>query len=399
MLGKIVSSRLENIEQEFLNSGGKWEQFEIKQLFEKIKVNSLPYSAQDLKGKYDEKYNLPALTAGVENQGLAYFVPREGSTILNNVISVSANGANTGVMFYQSKDFTVLQDSYAIKFIGKELNSLEYLYFLSALQKSIRFRYDWSNKAGWERIKHEFITVPVTNNEIDFSYMEKYIEELEALRIEELEAYLLATGLKDYKLTKYDENILDRFDKLNDNGLDRIRLEKILDWQVGIKEIDPLKLNLLYQDGEKYPFYGQATENNGIINYISLKKEVLNNKYSKPTILIHSNNQNIVYLETPFYLKDGHGATSVLQNKNMTHKSALYFMGAIKKVIKERFDYNSKATKVGLKNTIIELPVYDKVVDYKFMEDFITVVQKLVIKEVVLWADKRIEATRQVIER
>ena len=32
--------------------------------------------------------------------------------------------------------------------------------------------------------------------------MEKYIEELEAERIEELEAYLQVIGLSDYKITK-----------------------------------------------------------------------------------------------------------------------------------------------------------------------------------------------------
>lgn len=137
--GKIDSSAFENAEKKFLESGGKFEEFEIQELFEKIKTNNLKYSAYDLKGKFDEEYNLPALTAGVENQGLAYFVPRKNATILKNVISVSANGANTGVMFYQPKDFTVLQDSYAIRFKHKELTSLESLYFVSALQRSIQF--------------------------------------------------------------------------------------------------------------------------------------------------------------------------------------------------------------------------------------------------------------------
>lgn len=59
--------------------------------------------------------------------------------------------------------------------------------------------------------------------------------------------------------------------------------------------------------------------------------DVLNNKDGKPTILIHSNNQNIVYLETPFYLKDGHGATSVLQSNMLNGKNALYIITCIKK--------------------------------------------------------------------
>lgn len=43
-----------------------------------------------------------------------------------------------------------------------------------------------------------------------------------------------------------------------------------------------------------------------------------------PTMLVNSNNQNVVYLQTPFYLKDGHEATSVLQNENMNLDIALY---------------------------------------------------------------------------
>ena len=123
MLGKIVSPRLEKLEKEFLESGGEWKDFSICKLFRKVKTKALPYKAGDLKNKNDEVYSLPALTAGLENQGLAYYVPKENATILKNVISVSANGANTGVMFYQPNEFTVLQDSYAIEYKDRNLNS------------------------------------------------------------------------------------------------------------------------------------------------------------------------------------------------------------------------------------------------------------------------------------
>ena len=44
--------------------------------------------------------------------------------------------------------------------------------------------------------------------------MEKYIKALEAERLEELEAYLLATGLKDYHLTEKEQLSLDKFENL-----------------------------------------------------------------------------------------------------------------------------------------------------------------------------------------
>lgn len=187
---KNILKEAENLEQDFISKGGTWKEYYIEELFNKIKTNKLPYKALDLEGKNDEEYCLPALTAGVENQGLAYFVPKENATILKNVISVSANGANTGIMFYQPHDFTVLQDSYAIEYKDEELSEKMYLYLLVALQKSIRYRFDWSNKAGWEKIKGEKITLPFYNGKISFEYMEEYIQKIEMLCIEEIEKYL-----------------------------------------------------------------------------------------------------------------------------------------------------------------------------------------------------------------
>lgn len=177
-------------------------------------------------------------------------------------------------------------------------------------------------------------------------------------------------------------------------------MKDILKWCNGIKELNPLKLDELTDTSEnKYPFYGQSTINNGIISYHNLRREFLNNPDGRPTILIHSNNQNIVYLETPFYLKDGHGATSVLQSEKLNRYIAFYLMVATKKVIEKRFNYNAKATKIGLKETAILLPTQNNQIDYSFMSDFIRVVEKLVIKDLVIWADKKIAATKEVVAR
>ena len=162
---------------------------------------------------------------------------------------------------------------------------------------------------------------------------------------------------------------------------EKFKLSDLFNWQ-SQKEIDPLKIKLLTVEGcHKYPFYGQSTVNNGIISFLTLKPEVLNNKYGKPTILIHSNNQNIVYLETPFYLKDGHGATSVLQSDMLNEKNALYIITCIKKVITKKFAYNNKATKIALKNTYIELPVKnDGTIDYRYMENYVNDTEKNIMK-------------------
>ncbi len=160
------------------------------------------------------------------------------------------------------------------------------------------------------------------------------------------------------------------------------KIEDIFNWQPQ-KEIDPLKIpDLTVANDEKYPFCGQATINNGIISYLSLTEKVLNNPEGKPTILIHSNNQNVVYLETPFYLKDGHGATSVLQSDFLNEKIALFIITSIKKVITKKFSYNEKATKIALKNTYIKLPINENdEPDYEYMENYVSELEEERISE------------------
>ncbi len=161
-------------------------------------------------------------------------------------------------------------------------------------------------------------------------------------------------------------------EKLKNVKWGEFKIEEVLQWQKQ-REIDPLKLKDLKDETEKlYPFYGQAIINNGIISYNQLTKKVLNNPFGKPTILIHSNNQNIVYLETPFYLKDGHGATSVLQCDKLNRVNQMFIIAAIDRVVKSKYSYNNKATKIELKNTIISLPIKtDNAIDFEFMERFI----------------------------
>ena len=155
-----------------------WIEMPIRELFEKIKVNSLKYKAKDLPSVAIDEYDLPALTAGIQNQGLNNYVPRNNATILKNVISISANGANTGATFYQSKEFTILQDAYAVKWIysDDDLTDNRYLYFVVAISKTIYGHYEWTNKAGWERIKNNEISLPInTDGKIDWDFMENLI--------------------------------------------------------------------------------------------------------------------------------------------------------------------------------------------------------------------------------
>ena len=182
-----------------------FKEFKISDVFYKIDTPKIKAKANDFPTEYSEEYCVPLLTAGAENQGLnRYAKTSDCPMIINNAISVSANGANSGICFYQPHDFAVLQDAYAIKVNGREIDGVEEgLYLTGALNKAVRDNHDWVNKAGWNHIKDDSIELPViessdadhayTVDDIDWQYMRDRITELERDRITELDAYLQAT--------------------------------------------------------------------------------------------------------------------------------------------------------------------------------------------------------------
>lgn len=143
----------------------------------------------DLLPKKIAEFTLPVLTAGIENQGLNNYAPRDNATILKNVISISANGANTGATFYQNKEFTVLQDAYAISFKEELPNDNQYLFLTGAIAKSIYGNFAWTDKAGWEKVKKEFIQLPTKDGKIDFEFMELLISAVQKLVIKDVVLY------------------------------------------------------------------------------------------------------------------------------------------------------------------------------------------------------------------
>ena len=75
-----------------------------------------------------------------------------------------------------------------------------------------------------------------------------------------------------------------------------------------------------------------------------------------------------------------------------------FFTVAIRKSIKMKFSYELKATWERVKKETIYLPTNNSTPDYAAMETFISAVQKLVIKDVVQYTDKRIAATARMVK-
>lgn len=169
-----------------------WKEYQIGELFERITTNKLPYKANDLPKQQTGEYTLPCLTSSFMNQGLNYYVPTKGATILRKVISIPSN-SDVYRAYYQSNDFTVLSDAYAIQWKDKNIHITDnqYLFMVMCINKITDLPiYSYKNKlGGWNIVSQKNILLPTKEGEIDFEYMETYITAIKKLAIKDVVMY------------------------------------------------------------------------------------------------------------------------------------------------------------------------------------------------------------------
>lgn len=171
----------------------KWKDYKIGNLFERLSTIKLPYKAEDLPKHAVDEYVLPCLTSSFQNQGLNYYAPKTGATVLKGVISIPSN-SDVYRAYYQSREFTVLSDAYAIqwKLRTKELTPNQYLFMVMCINKVTNLPiYSYKNKlGGWNTVKEKYIKLPVKDNQIDFDLMENLISALKKVLIKDVVLYV-----------------------------------------------------------------------------------------------------------------------------------------------------------------------------------------------------------------
>lgn len=170
----------------------QWGEFKIGDLFYRVPTIKLPYKADELPKEPLGKYVLPCLTSSFRNQGLNYYAPKEGAIILKNVISIPSN-SDVYRAYYQSREFTVLSDAYAISWKSDKtkLSANKYLFMVMCINKVTDLSiYSYKNKlGGWNIVKNKCILLPLKDERIDLEFMENYISAIQKLVIKDVVLY------------------------------------------------------------------------------------------------------------------------------------------------------------------------------------------------------------------
>ena len=169
-----------------------WGIHKIGNLFERVETTRLPYKAKELPKQPTDDFVLPCLTSSFQNQGLNYFAPKKGATVLSNVISIPSN-SDVYRAYYQSRDFTVLSDAYAIRWKSDKvkISPNHYLFMVMCINKVTDLPiYSYKNKlGGWNVVKGKYIRLPEKDGKIDFGFMETFISAIKKLAIKDVVLY------------------------------------------------------------------------------------------------------------------------------------------------------------------------------------------------------------------
>lgn len=326
----------------------------------------------------------PYLGAGAGNNSIISYIS------YNKVLIEEAPcifiGGKTFVVTYQENDF-FSNDSHNLVLYVKDArlqNKSCQLLLVSCIYKSLKNKYSWGNSISYKKIQDDKIVVPIKNNTIDFEFMESFIEELEA--------YLSVSGLKDTQLTA-DE--LSALDKLKSNKIfwKEYTIDQLFDIVTTAHRFDANKINII--ENGRYPYIVRTSNNNGQRGFIDENPIYLN---SGNTISFGQDTATIFYQEKPYFTGD---KIKILIPKllNFRKENAQFFISTMNLTF-SNFTWGSTRFNVDiLKNQIVKIPISskDKEIDFVFMETLIKAIQKLVIADVVKFSDEKIKATKQVV--
>lgn len=257
------------------------------------------------------------------------------------------------------------------------------LYFLNKL-------YGYENMCSWEKIKNDTIKLPVQNDKINFEFMEtfvaelkaQHVAELEAQNVAELEAYLKVTGLNDYELTEEEIKAIENYNSIDWKSFNLKDLFGSSTRGKRLKSADRIKGNL--------PFVTAGEADNGISDFIGNKVQIFENNTTTIDMFGSAKYRNYKYGA------DDHIA--VVHTEKIPKFASIFVTSAIhKSSYNSQYSYGRNFYAKDADILDIMLPQKDEKPDYNYMNKVISAIQKLVIKDVVKYAEMKIETTKKVI--
>ena len=373
-LGKINASLNQKLQTV------KWGEYEFCKIFNQIKQGRRLKKDDQLPG------NIPFVMAGVTNAGVVNHISNPVASFPKNSITVDIFGN----AFYRNYAFGAGDDTGVYWNDSIEYSESAMMFFSVAMQKALQGKFSYGKKLRSSQSHHFKMQLPEKDGKIDFDFMESFVAELEAERVAELSAYLTVSGFDNYELSDAELNALREYPNLEFDEFD------ILD-VFTVKNTSNLLSSDIVENSGKIPYLCASSENNGVSSYIEYNKDYLE---EGNCIFIGGKTFVVSYQETDFFSNDSHNLALYLNDSTKRTKlNQLYIATCVFKSLSHKYSWGNSVSKAKIKCDKISLPVKNGVPDFAIMKTFISAIQKLVIRDVVDYSNRKIKATKSVVAK
>lgn len=311
------------------------------------------------------------------NNGQRGFI-NEDEIYLNEGNTISF-GQDTATMFYQEKPYFTGDKIKILKSKESRFGKKNAHFFIMAMSKTFS-SFSWGGSSFNVKIlENQKIQLPTKDDKIDFDFMESFIAELETERINKLKAYLASVRLQDYTLTKEERQVLDDYKNIR---WQKFNLEELFGKATRGKRLksDDRLLGTL-------PFVTAGETDEGISAFIGNDVHIFSENTTTIDMFGSAKYRNYKY--------GGDDHIAVIHTQNLPKFASVFVTTAIhKSSYNGQFNYgrNFYAKDADVLN--IYLPVKEQKPDYELMGKIISAIHKLVIKDVVLYVNKKLDITK-----
>lgn len=319
----------------------------------------------------------PYLCASAENNAVSSYIDYKLDLIEDgNCIFI---GGKTFVVSYQEKDF-YSNDSHNLALYlrdGENATKHNLLFIASCIARSLRHKYSWGGSISKQKIKKDYVTLPVTSSgEIDYVFMDKCIREIEEGRMRKLSTCLKTIGFSDCELSAEERNALSDFGRLK---LGKFRLEEIF----RIDKTSSFNSDRLV-DGNAYDYVTRTSSNQGVLRTTGLVEGGVIN--AAGTWSLDLLQMNFFYRTKPWYA--GQFVRKITPRNSISELVCCYFTAVLNKQKKLLHSVLVRDVDKTFRSSVVMLPVTSSgSPDYAFMESFVRAVQKIVVRDVVKYAN------------
>ncbi|ENA1750971.1 restriction endonuclease subunit S [Flavobacterium psychrophilum] len=362
----------------------EWGDFYLGDLFEITPTNYYRLQNREI---ISANGKIPLISNSSTENGIMGF---SNLTPLNKGNSITCSDTTIGAdtMFYQENDFIGYSHIQHLVPKFKPFNKAIASIIISACRVSTSKQYDYGNKFNRVAMNNTKIQLPTKKGKIDFEFMETFVAELSAQRVAELSAHLKVTGLNNYILTNEEQKVLEDFESGNFYW-GEFSLGDLFD--INPTKYYKLKNEQIISKNGSVPLISNSSTDNGVMGFSNLTPLNLGNTITCSDTTLGA--------DTMFYQEDDFIGYSHIQSlapkfEEFNKLIASFIITSSRIVTLKQYDYGNKFNRVAMNKTKFNLPSQSDKPNYKLIETFITAIQKLVIKEVVLYADRKIEATK-----